>query len=51
MRILGFLIFCLAVIWLADMFFYQGRYGTKLWLELEHEAQIVIYEIRRWTKF
>jgi hypothetical protein len=34
MRILGFLVFCAAALWVADVMYYKGRYSNQVWLEL-----------------
>jgi hypothetical protein len=51
MRILGFLAFCLAALWLADLMLYNGRYGNQIWHELNQQAQKANYEVRRWVRF
>jgi lysylphosphatidylglycerol synthetase-like protein (DUF2156 family) len=51
MRILGFLAFCAAALWLADAMFYNGHYSNQIWLELNQQAQSANYEVRRWVRF
>jgi hypothetical protein len=51
MRILSFLIFFAVALWLADMMFNNGRYGSKLWLEMNQQAVKLNYEVRRMVKF
>ena len=38
MRILGFLVFCAAALWVADLMFYKGRYSNQVWLELNQAS-------------
>jgi hypothetical protein len=51
MRILGFLVFCAAALWVAYLMFYKGRYSNQVWLELNQQAQKANYEVRRWVRF
>lgn len=51
MRILGFLLFSAIALWLVDITFYDGRYGKRIWRELNQQAQKANYEVRRWTSF
>jgi hypothetical protein len=51
MRILGFLAFCAAALWLADTTFYNGRYSNQVWQESNQQAQNANSEIRRWVRF
>ena len=51
MRILGFLAFCAAALWLADAMFYNGHYSNQIWLGLNQQAQSANYEVRRWVRF
>ena len=51
MRILGFLAFCTAALWLGDSMFYNGRYSNQVWQELSQQAQSANYEVRRWVRF
>jgi hypothetical protein len=51
MRIIGFLLFCAAALWVADVMFYKGHYSNQVWLELNQQAQKANYEIRRWVRF
>jgi hypothetical protein len=51
MRIIGFLVFCAAVLWLGDTMFNNSRYGNQIWQELNQQAQKANYEVRRWVRF
>jgi hypothetical protein len=47
MRFLLFLIFCVAVLWIGDIYFYHGRYRNELWRDVELHAQKINYDLRR----
>jgi len=51
MRILLFIVFCAAALWLGDVLFFKSRYSNEVWHELAQEAQKFDYEIRRWVRF
>jgi hypothetical protein len=51
MRILLYLAFAIAALWLGDMMFNHSRYSNQIWFGLNQEAQKLNYEVRRWTKF
>jgi hypothetical protein len=51
MRILLFLIFCVAALWLADMWFFNGRYSNKTWQDAQYQVQKTADDIRKWIKF
>ena len=46
MRILLFIAFCVAALWLGDVLFFN-----EVWFEMNQEAQKINYDIRRWIKF
>jgi hypothetical protein len=47
MRFLPFLIVCVAVLWIGDMFFYHGRYRNELWRDVRLQARKIEYDVRR----
>jgi hypothetical protein len=51
MRILLFIVFCAAALWLGDVLFFKGQYSNEVWLEINQQVHKIEYEIRRWTKF
>ena len=51
MRILLFIAFCVAALWLGDVLFLKSRYSNEVWFEMNQEAQKINYDIRRWIKF
>jgi hypothetical protein len=50
-RILLFIVFCVAALWLGDVLFFKNRYGNEVWYELKQEAQKINCDIRWWIKF
>jgi hypothetical protein len=51
MRILLFIVFCVAALWLSDVLFFKSRYSNEIRDEMNQEARNINYEIRRWIKF
>jgi purine-cytosine permease-like protein len=51
MRFLIYIIVCVAVVWIADMFFFKSRYRNEIWRDMEIEAQKINYEVRRAVRF
>jgi lysylphosphatidylglycerol synthetase-like protein (DUF2156 family) len=51
MRILLFMVFCVAALWLGHVLFFKSRYSNEVWFEMNQEAQKINYDIRRWIKF
>jgi hypothetical protein len=51
MRILLFIAFCVAALWLSDVLFFKSRYSNEIWHELNQEAQKFNREMQRWIKF
>jgi hypothetical protein len=51
MRILLFILFCAAALWLSDLLFFKSRHSNEIWDEMDQEARKINYEIRRWIKF
>jgi hypothetical protein len=51
MRFLLFLIVCVAVLGLVDMFFFKSRYRHDIWRDMEIAAQNINYEVRRAVRF
>ncbi len=51
MRILLYLIICVAVLLVGDMLFFKSRYGNQVWRDMQYEGRKFEYEIRRWIKF
>jgi hypothetical protein len=47
MRFLLFLIVCIAVLWIGDMFFFHSRYRNELWRDVQIQAQKINYDVRR----
>jgi hypothetical protein len=51
MRILLFIVFCVAALWLSDLLFFKSRYNNEVWNEMNQEARKIISDIRRRIKF
>jgi hypothetical protein len=51
MRILLFIVFCVAALWLSDVLFFESKYSNEIWNEMNQEARKINYEIQRWIKF
>jgi lysylphosphatidylglycerol synthetase-like protein (DUF2156 family) len=51
MRILLFIVFCAAALWIGDVLFFKSRYSNEVWYEIGQQAQKINYEIRRWIRF
>ncbi len=51
MRILLYLIICVAVLLVGDMLFFKSRYSNQVWQDMQYEGRKFEYEIRRWIKF
>jgi hypothetical protein len=51
MRILLFFIFCVAALWLADMWFLKSRYSNQMWQDAQYQVQKTTDEIRKLIKF
>jgi hypothetical protein len=47
MRFLLFLIFCVAVLWIGDIYFCHGRYRNEMWRDMQIEADKINYDVRR----
>jgi len=47
MRFLLFLILCVAILWIGDIYCYHGRYRNELWRDIQIEAQKINYDVRR----
>jgi hypothetical protein len=51
MRILLFFIFCVAALWLADIWFFKSRYSNQMRQDAQYQARKTADEIRSWIKF
>jgi hypothetical protein len=51
MRILLFVAFCSAALWLSDVLFFKSMYSNEIWNEMDKEARKINYDIQRWIKF
>jgi hypothetical protein len=49
--ILLFFIFCVAALWLADMWFLKSRYSNQMWQDAQYQVQKTTDEIRKLIKF
>jgi hypothetical protein len=47
MRFLLFLIFCAAVLWIGDTYFYHGQYRNELWRDMQYQVRKIEYGVRR----
>jgi hypothetical protein len=51
MRILLYLIICVAALLVGDMLFFKSRYSNQVWRDMQYEGRKFEYEIRRWIRF
>ena len=51
MRILLFIVFCVAALWLGDVLFFKSQYSNEVSYEMNQEAQKINHDIRRWIPF
>jgi hypothetical protein len=51
MRNLLLFIFCVAALWLADMWFFKSRYSNQMRQDAQYQVQRTTDEIRSWIKF
>jgi hypothetical protein len=51
MRILLFIVFCVAALWLSDVLFFKSKYSNEIWNEMNREARKINYEIQRWINY
>jgi hypothetical protein len=51
MRILLFVVFCVAALWLSDALFFKSKYSNEIWNEMNQEGLKINYEIQRWVRF
>jgi hypothetical protein len=51
MRILLYLIICVAALLVGDMLFFKSRYSNQVWRDMQYEGRKFEYEIRRLIRF
>lgn len=51
MRLITGIVICLALMWMADVFFFKGQCTNQLWGDAQYQAQKLNYEVRRLIKF
>jgi len=50
MRKLLFLVLVLGILWALDMFGFNGRYSSAIWLDANDQAQSFNYQAHRWVQ-